>query len=1021
MSPRPSGCWSAWPPPDRWRRPPGRPRPRRGRCWPRVARLRHCASARSRTASLPATVPGRWTPAAGETGAAAATLLARWASWHMAPLDVDPAAPPPVPPPARHVTTGDESALLDLLNETASSLAWSAGATTYVGLDGLVGPASGPQAASAYLGALAVAAPADLPGLAATLPGALLARIGLIARQSAAAGDQAAVSAALTTLAAAAQADGGREQLAAALTGHLDALSHRSDAWITAVAAERLAAQRDAAGSGGPPAVGAYAYLTGVAPRTSTRSYGHVHAPSLGQAATAAVLRAGYLGQRLTTRAAATETAMAARDQARAALAGFDAAPGDLPPAAAALRRRALTTAADQAETALATERTGLAANAPLDTASEASLTLAIDLSSRRVRSARWVLAAVRGGQALGAVLGYQFERDLTGSELTRDLAGSELTRYLAAFRKLTRFQTGTVLEQLENARRQAQQNLDAATAQLASLTTAATAAGQAVDAANAALQAAQAAHAAADAQAAPYAQMQQTLNAVTAQIPGLQAALAAIDAHRPAPAVTHRSVRGPDRNYDIEISEPADDTATAQWASQRAAAARQLSAVQANAAQLTAALAAPAATAAFDAAAKARTATGNAQGDVDRAVQAQTAAQAAVAHFEANDLANAQSAVAAATKAVADQLALLLSQASTSTALTATVDGLALRQRYRSALASQPPVWDLATIPFRATSTATPLDPEITLPAVGDTDYAPLIAVLDRLDDLVDAVADLITAEGVHHLVNGNPTRSGAALDIAASGTVPDDLDVIRTPLTGYDITHRVLVLAQAAPAAAWKGATAGAAATADPALDAWISTLLPDPASVHLTATRLDPADGTPGPPLALTADSPRARPAGLGAAVRRPGRARRPGRPGGPHPLGRDARRRRVHRYGHHRRAGPTRPRRHDPGRPDRSRRRGPRPAHDLTRARPRRPGRGGPGRSARQRRGGGRDEPRWRGRIAGRRHPGRPGRGRGAACRRSQTAQRRLGADHAAGRCRARRGRGRPRPGPGRPRP
>ena len=35
---------------------------------------------------------------------------------------------------------------LDLLNEAASSLSWSAGATDYAGLDGLVGPADGPQA-----------------------------------------------------------------------------------------------------------------------------------------------------------------------------------------------------------------------------------------------------------------------------------------------------------------------------------------------------------------------------------------------------------------------------------------------------------------------------------------------------------------------------------------------------------------------------------------------------------------------------------------------------------------------------------------------------------------------------------------------------------------------------------------------------------------------------------------------------------------------------------------------------------
>jgi hypothetical protein len=798
---------------------------------------------------MPATVPARWAPAAAEAGAAAAALLAQWASMHTPPIDVDPAAPPPLPPPARHVTPRDESALLDLLNESANSLAWSADPSTYAGLDGLIGPASGPQATSTYLSALAAAAPAGLPGLTGTLPDALLARIGLIARQSATPGQAAAVTAALTTLAGAAQADGGREQLAAALTSHLDALSHRPDAWIIAVATERLAAQRAAAGPGATPAIGAYAYLTGVAPRTGTRSYGHVHAPSLGQAATAAVLRAGYLGQRLTARASAVETAAAARDQTRAALADFDVSSGDLPSAAAALRRRALTAAVDQAETALDAERAGLAANTPLDAASEASLTLAIDLSSRRVRSARWVLAAVRGGQALGAVLGYQFEQDLTGSGLSR---------YLAAFRKLTRFQTGTALEQLEDARRQAQQDLEAATARLAALTAAATTAAQAAGAADAVLQAAQAAQAAADAQAAPYVHMQQDLAAANAQIPALQAALDTINSQRPTPAVTHRGVRGPDGNVGIEISEPADNASTAQWASRLAAAARQLWAAKTNAAQLTAALASPAATAALDAAAKARTATANAQADADRAGTAQTAANTAAASFAANDLANASNAVDTATKAVADQLAVLLSQASTSTALTATVDGLALRQRYRTALASQPPTWDMATIPLRATASSTSLDPEITLPAVGDTDYAPLITVLGRLDDLVDAVADLITAEGVHHLVNGNPARSGAALDIAASGTVPDDLDVIRTPLTGYDITHRVLVLTPAAPAPAWKGATAGAAATADPALDAWASTLLPNPATVHLTATRLDPADSTAGQPLALTADS-------------------------------------------------------------------------------------------------------------------------------------------------------------------
>ena len=93
---------------------------------------------------LPATVPARWTPAIGR-GRRAVALLARWASTHTAPVDVDPANPPAALPAARHVTPGDESALLDLLTESANSIAWSDGATTYAGLDGLVGPAEGAQ------------------------------------------------------------------------------------------------------------------------------------------------------------------------------------------------------------------------------------------------------------------------------------------------------------------------------------------------------------------------------------------------------------------------------------------------------------------------------------------------------------------------------------------------------------------------------------------------------------------------------------------------------------------------------------------------------------------------------------------------------------------------------------------------------------------------------------------------------------------------------------------------------------
>ena len=77
--------------------------------------------------------------------------------------------------------------------------------------------------------------------------------------------------------------------------GVLDLASHRLDAWVSAMATRRLAAlrtrkRRSASGSA------ATACSRTCAPRRrAAASHGYIHAPSLGQAATAAVLRSGHL------------------------------------------------------------------------------------------------------------------------------------------------------------------------------------------------------------------------------------------------------------------------------------------------------------------------------------------------------------------------------------------------------------------------------------------------------------------------------------------------------------------------------------------------------------------------------------------------------------------------------------------------------------------------------------------------------------------------------------------------------
>ena len=129
-------------------------------------------------------------------------------------------------------------------------------------------------------------------------------------------------------------------ELEAAFSGVLDSASHRLDAWSTAIASERLATLRRTTN---PPAsyVGGWAWLEKPRPRTVPAPNGFIHAPSVSQARTAAVLRAGYEAHR----------------------------------------------------------------------ADGAGTSLEIDLSSERVRRARWLLDGVRDGRPLGGLLGDHVER----------------------------------------------------------------------------------------------------------------------------------------------------------------------------------------------------------------------------------------------------------------------------------------------------------------------------------------------------------------------------------------------------------------------------------------------------------------------------------------------------------------------------------------------------------------------------------------------------------------------------------
>jgi PASTA domain len=82
--------------------------------------------------------------------------------------------------------------------------------------------------------------------------------------------------------------------LDAAFREALDLASYRLDSWITSLAHFRLDQTRAANPAGGI-VLGGYGCLENVFPQSQAPSMGYVHAPSLNQSTTAAVLRSGYL------------------------------------------------------------------------------------------------------------------------------------------------------------------------------------------------------------------------------------------------------------------------------------------------------------------------------------------------------------------------------------------------------------------------------------------------------------------------------------------------------------------------------------------------------------------------------------------------------------------------------------------------------------------------------------------------------------------------------------------------------
>jgi hypothetical protein len=120
----------------------------------------------------------------------------------------------------------------------------------------------------------------------------------------------------------------------------------------------------------------------------------------------------------------------------------------------------------------------------------------------------------------------------------------------------------------------------------------------------------------------------------------------------------------------------------------------------------------------------------------------------------------------------------------------------------------------------------------------LGPTELTALGAALAKAANAVDALSDLLLAEGVYQMVRGNPVRARVATDaMAGAGGLPDRFEVAETPAMGTAVTHRMALFIDAPEPKDWPLTPR---AKADPEANAWAARWLPDQAQIHLPILR-------------------------------------------------------------------------------------------------------------------------------------------------------------------------------------
>lgn len=112
---------------------------------------------------------------------------------------------------------------------------------------------------------------------------------------------------------------------------------------------------------------------------------------------------------------------------------------------------------------------------------------------------------------------------------------------------------------------------------------------------------------------------------------------------------------------------------------------------------------------------------------------------------------------------------------------------------------------------------------------------------------DLADSVSDLLMAEGVHQIMQGNFDRAGAAMAIVDKQSLPIEPQVAKTPRGGASYTQRMALLCPGAIDNQWPD---DRRSRAEPGLNAWLALMLGEPGLYQFSARVFRGEDADQGP---------------------------------------------------------------------------------------------------------------------------------------------------------------------------